>query len=141
MISEEKMAALRTATAPPASRKPTTTLAGLSEDELLLMRAEIDNLLPPQSMANMNMEQELVLQFKAVKRLQLDVIDDKDTPANQRAQVANAVAATLGQLVKMQADFYTSERFKAIEALMIRAMKTMPRPQAEKFISEYEALE
>ena len=93
------------------------------------------------SLAELNLEHELLEQYEAVKTLQEEVLVDSDIPPNQRAQVANAVAATLQQLVKMQSDFYNAERFKAIEALMIKAMKKLPKEVVEEFIDEYEAIE
>lgn len=115
-------------------------LSNYSEADLYKLRAEIDALLPQQSLSAMNLESELVTQFHTVKRLQTLILDDDETPANQRAQVANAVVGTLDALVKMQERYHNSERFKAIENLLIKHMRTMPREIAEKFIADYEAL-
>lgn len=38
----------------------------------------------------------------------------------------------------MQTDFYTSERFRNIENLMIDFMKSLPLDQARMFIKKYE---
>ena len=91
-------------------------------------------------LSDMDMPSELIEQFRKVKDLQESVIEDDDIPANQRAQVAGAVAATLQQLIKMQTEFYTSERFRSIENLMIAYMKGLPLEQAEEFLTAYEAL-
>lgn len=112
-----------------------------------LPAAEVDNLWqamnelrPTKRLADVNLEHELLAQYETVKRLQYEVLEDDAIPANQRAQVANTVAATLQQLVKMQTDFYNAERFKAIETLMIKALKNMPPEVAARFLQDYETL-
>lgn len=84
------------------------------------------------------MEQELLLQFHCLRELQSQVISDDELPLNQRAQVANSVNTTLSKLVEMQGEVYKQERFKAIEALMIRHLLKLPEEAAEKFLAEYE---
>lgn len=110
-------------------------------EELLNLRAEIDRLLPSTKLKEMDLEKELVLQYHKVVALQTRVLGDDRTPANQLAQVSNAVAGTLQQLVTMQAKFHTSERFKKMESLMIHYMKKLPLDVAEAFLDEYEKLE
>lgn len=110
-------------------------------EELLNLRAEIDRLLPSTKLKEMDLEKELVLQYHKVVALQTRVLGDDRTPANQLAQVSNAVAGTLQQLVTMQAKFHTSERFKKMESLMIHYMKKLPLDVAEAFLDEYEELE
>lgn len=112
----------------------------MSVSELLSLRTEIDKLLPATSLSEMNLERELVLQFLKAREMQERVLEDIDTPANQKAQVMNQVASTLQQLIKMQAEYHTSERFKAIENVMIKYMKRLPLDVAEAFIDEYEQL-
>lgn len=113
----------------------------MSDSEFAVLCAAVDAARPSKALADMNLEHELLEQFETVKTLQNEVLIDESVPANQKAQVANTVASTLQQLVKAQADYYTSERFKAIEALMVKAMKLLPVEVAEKFIADYEALE
>jgi len=109
-------------------------------DALLRLRGEIDARLPAKSLKELNLEEELVVQFLAVKSLQMSVIDDSSTPANQKAQVASQVATTLQHLVKMQSEYHTAERFKVIENLMVKYMKRLPLNVAEAFLEEYEQL-
>ena len=116
-------------------------LSGLSEADLRRLRSEVDKLLPEQmTLADMNMPLELMNQFQKVKDLQDSVMGDSEVPANQRAQCAGAVASTLQHLVKMQTDFYTSERFRNIENLMIKFMKKLPLETATEFLDEYEKI-
>lgn len=119
----------------------TDTLQGLSIADLRRIKMEVDALLPERSLSSMNLESELIYQFDAVKELQSLVLTDDETPANQKAQVANSVVATLESLIKMQERYHTAERFKAIENLVIEYMKKLPKDVAEAFLDEYERLE
>lgn len=123
-----------------SKQRQQTDLQNLSVDELLSLRSEIDELLPARALGDIDLEHELVVQFLAVKSLQANVLQDDHTAANQKAQVANAVASTLQQLVKMQSEHYNAERFKRIEALLVKSMKLMPVEAAEAFLNEYEEL-
>lgn len=113
----------------------------MSVEELLALRAEIDARLPATSLKDMNLEKELIIQYLKVVELQKKVLEDDETPANQLAQVANAVAGTLQNLITMQSKFHNVERFKQLENLMIKHMKSLPLEVAEAFINEYEQLE
>lgn len=113
----------------------------MSVEELLALRAEIDARLPATSLKDMNLEKELIIQYLKVVELQQKVLEDDETPANQLAQVANAVAGTLQNLITMQSKFHNVERFKQLENLMIKHMKSLPLEVAEAFINEYEQLE
>lgn len=107
---------------------------------LLSYRDEIEQVLPPTELSKMNMEQELVLQFHAIRALQNDVIDDDTLPPNQRAQVANAVTSSLNKLSELQIEIYTTERFKAIENLLIRCLSKLPESVAMEFVEGYEKI-
>lgn len=137
MINEEKAARLVAGAATGLVRG----IENYSEADLYRLRAEIDAMLPQQSLSAMNLESELVTQYHTVKALQNVILTAEEVPANQKAQIANSVVSTLDALVKMQERFHTAERFKAIENLLIKHMKTMPREIAEKFVAEYEALD
>ena len=138
MIDAERLAELKTAIR--GGESPKDPLAEMSQSELRRLRSEIDRLLPEQKLSDMDMPKELMDQFQVVKNLQSSVMTDDEVPANQRAQVANAVASTLQNLVKMQTDFYTSERFRNIENLMIQYMKKLPLETATEFLDEYEKI-
>jgi len=124
----------------PAGPPEPAPLAGFSIEGLLALRAQIDERLPATQLKDLDLETELVIQFQVVKTLQTRVMDDKTTPSNQRAQVANSCASTLQQLTKMQAEFYTSERFKAIESALIKLLRKWPEGEVETFFDEYETL-
>jgi hypothetical protein len=116
-------------------------LDNLSVEELLNLRSEIETRLPSTKLKDMDLEKELVLQYHKMVQVQARVAEDTRTPANQLAQVGNSVAATLQQLVTMQTKHHTSERFKSLENMLIKALRKLPKEVAEEFINEYERLE
>ena len=116
----------------PANRLPVS--------ELLDRLHEIRQSLPPLTIAETNMEQELMLQLVTLRELQAEVLKDGTVPANQKAQVANAMTSLMLKLSEMQSAVYNSERFKRCEALMIRTLRQLPEEVASKFIEEYSDL-
>ena len=116
------------------------TLEDLSHDDLRALRDQINAMLPDESLSGMDMTTELMNQYRRVLKLQRDCMEDLEVPPNQKAQVAAQVKSTLGDLVRMQTEFYTSERFRSIENLLIKYMKTLPIEMAKTFLAEYERL-
>ena len=142
MIDHDKLAQIRSGAAFSAPGDPLRAQLDLLDvGELLSLRSQIDQRLPATQLNQMNLEEELVRQYLQVQELQRTTMESMDTPANQKAQVANSVATTLQHLVRMQTEFHTAERFKAIESLMIKHFKTMPLDVVERFLKDYEALE
>ena len=135
--------------AAPLGIKPSTTppeeqgftdraLDAYTLQELLDLRARIERRLPARSLKDINLERELVLQVMALQQLQNSVIDDDDTPANQKAQTASALSAALMNLVKVQSEVHNSERMKKIEAILIDTLKDLPVEAVEAFLANYE---
>ena len=105
--------------------------------ELLDLRARIERRLPARSLKDLDLERELVLQVMALQELQNKVIDDDDTPANQKAQVANSLSAALTTLVKLQSEVQSTERRKLQEAVLISALNALPEETASQFLESY----
>ena len=122
---------------PTSKREAIFDLSGIDEAGLYLLMTEVEAKLPLKYLKDVSLEQELVRQLRMTQLLQIDVIDDPDVPANQRAQTANAVAAILHNLAKLQTEVYTSERLKTIEAILIETLKTLPEEQQRRFMEEY----
>jgi hypothetical protein len=99
----------------------------------------LQELLPEQSVKELNLEDELLQQYTKTKRLMDDVLDDKEVTPTQKAQVANSVVGTLGHLVKLQEDLKLQEAMKLMESVLIDAIKTLPKETKDEFFSEYEA--
>jgi hypothetical protein len=112
----------------------------LPTELLIQFHDEIRACLPPLSLTQMNLEEELLLQYHSLRSLQTLVLNDDTLPLNQRAQVANSVVATLDRLVGAQEKVYSQERFKAIETALIRHLKRLPEATAEAFLVDYKAI-
>jgi len=119
---------------------PTFSWSALPLETLLRYLDEIRQVLPATTLLDMNMEEELILQFQAVRTLQNTILDDISVPANQKAQVANSVASVLGSIADLQNKVYSSERFKRIETLLIRHLNKLPEDVAAAFLEDYEQL-
>lgn len=140
MIDKERLAALRVAMAGGGVDVADSPLADLPHDELRALRAEIDRVLPPNTMDSLNLESELVEQFLQVKGLQTKALNDANIPLNQRSQLAGQVAGTLAQLVKMQIDLQRDERLKKIELALVEAVQTLADDAKDRFFVEYEKI-
>ena len=114
--------------------------SALPLETLLRYLDEIRQVLPATTLLDMNMEEELILQFQAVRTLQNTILDDISVPATQKAQVANSVASVLGSIADLQNKVYSSERFKRIETLLIRHLNKLPEDVAAAFLEDYEQL-
>jgi len=112
----------------------------LTQKELRKLRSEIDKLLPKNSLNSLDLEVELVDQYFKTKDLMDEISGDEATPANQKAQVANSVVNTLGQLVKLQQDLKREHTLKIMEGCLIDAVKVLPEAVKTEFFSEYERI-
>lgn len=125
-----------------AKRAPGKTLSNQTWSkytvaDLVRIRDEITLALPALSLEKLNLEEEVLLQFHVMRSMQADVLEADDVPANQRAQVANAVGAILKTLADRQIQLYSSERFKDIENLLIRTLDKLPENAAVEFMGMY----
>lgn len=126
-------------TVSPGEQRPTFQWSSYPIELLIKYRDEITQCLPPLALTDMNLEEELLLQFHSLRKLQNDVLsDDNAGPLNQRAQVANSVTNALAKLVEIQADVYSQERFKMVETLLIRHLNRLPEETAAAFLADYE---
>lgn len=107
--------------------------------ELLALMGRIEALLPPMSMKSLNLEEELARQYQTVKALQADTLSGKED-STKKAAILNACNTALQAIIRMQNDLHNSERFKALEALMIRYMKRLPEQTVRQFLEDYENL-
>jgi hypothetical protein len=123
-----------------AERKPPYNWSLLTVAELVRFRDEINRTLPPTELSRLNLEEETLLQYHTLRELQSAVMDEKEVPVNQRAQVANSVGAVLKNLGDQQITLYSSERFKAVENLLIRTLTKLPEDVARDFINDYEKI-
>ena len=138
MIDQEKLQALRGE----ARIGEAVTLSNMSYEEMIALKDLLDAQEMEEnrmhSLGDINLEHELMSQYAKVKKLQTDVLIDDSVPANQRAQVANAVASTLQQLIKMQVDLDRESKLKLMEGCLIESIKTLPEETKVTFFEEYE---
>lgn len=92
----------------------------------------------PLTAATLNLQEQLLVQYNRAAELLHVASYDKMVPLNQKATTINTAAGVLSALTKMQAELYSLERVKAIEACIIGVLKRFPDVQ-EQFLTEYEA--
>lgn len=114
-------------------------VSGCSVEQILAFRAQLEAFLPARSLKDMDLAKELVMQVLALQVMQQNAIDNESTPVNQLAQAANSLSAALVNLVKLQGDVYSSERFKRVEEVLIKTIQSLPTDKQEEFITAYEA--
>lgn len=107
-----------------------------TSEQLLADRKIIDNELQI-GIKDINLTDELTLQYRQGKRLLEEVQNDRNVPANQRAQVYNSVGTMLGNIVKMQEVVYSAERLKRYETAFLKAIETLPKEGKEAFFDLY----
>ena len=137
MIDDQKLAQVQAAMLGEVAPDDGLDLDAMTHDELRELRDEIEKRLPEDSLDSLNLEKELVGQYRLVKQLQNDVITDDDVAPNQRSQVAGQVASTLQQLVKLQEDLKREQMLKLMEAVLVDMIKSMPEDFKTNFFSEY----
>jgi hypothetical protein len=149
-VGETLAAAVARDNAPDFGIDPSKALPGRTEreegkaldkmtlTELLELRADIDKLLPPRELASLNLEEELVLQFHAVKDLQARVLGSRNEAANYQASVINSMTAVLKQVVDMQMSLHTTETVKAIEFAVERAFAGESVEVKTRFLERYQ---
>lgn len=115
-------------------------LDGMSLNQLLTLRMRIDEKLPARALKDVDLEEELVIQFQQTKLLLNASLEDDDVPANQKAQVNNSCAGLLKQLTEMQTQLYSAERVKALESALIKALVVLPEVTQKAFFAEYERI-
>ena len=111
-------------------------LAGFNLQDLLKLKSRIEERLP--CLNDLDLQQELVLQFASAKSMLADAQDDKKTPLNQKSQIINTASSLLKQLAEMQIKLYSAERNKALELCLIDILKEADPEDRDAFMEEYE---
>ncbi len=137
MINREKLASIQTMLR--KGESPVEKLMSMGEDELRDLRDAINVLLPEDTVANIDLQEELVSQYRKSRKLYDDVLTDPDVQANQKAQLANSLVAILAQMKKMQDDLMRDRTMQAIETVLIDSIKTLPQEVRDAFYEECEA--
>ncbi len=111
-------------------------LRGMDDQALLNLRHAIDLRLKIE-LSDLNLSEELGLQYRSGKALLDSVQNDKDTPANQRAQVFNSVSMMLEKIVKHQRVVYDAERLKRFEVAFLKVLEKLPLEAKQQFFELY----
>jgi hypothetical protein len=107
---------------------------------LYALRQDIDARLPPRTLSDVDLVEELLLQYQIAKTLMASVLSSLGTPANQKAQVLNSCAAVLEQVTRTQTQLYNAERVKAMEAALEKTFMNVAQPLKTAFFERYEQL-
>jgi hypothetical protein len=94
----------------------------------------------PLTAGTLNLEAELLEQYNRARRLLHEAQYDNTISLNQKAAALNSATAIIGALTKNQAELYSLERIKKIEAVLIEVLKAFPDMQAEFMVKYEEAL-
>lgn len=111
-------------------------LEGLDDAQLITLRQRLDKKLRL-DLKQLDLAEELGLQYRDGMALLASVREDKDTPANQRAQVFNSCGAMLEKIIKMQKVVYDAERLKRMEAAILKTLVDLPDEQKRLFFGLY----
>jgi hypothetical protein len=91
------------------------------------------------TLAELDLDHELLEQYKNAKTLLDDIKDDDAIPPNQKAQMLNSISSILGNIIKSQSELHNVERLKLIESTLI---ETLQKPEFEQlkqdFLQAYE---
>lgn len=108
----------------------------LSEAELSDLRHQIDLRLHL-DLGQLDLGDELALQFRQAKALLHEVQGDKDVAANQKAQIFNSVRAQLAEIVKQQESVWSMERLKIFEVAFVKASRLLTDEARDAFFDLY----
>lgn len=115
-------------------------IALLDDQELLTLRSIIDARLEIGHIGSVDLGSEIMVQLRTLKQLQHDALRDEEAPHNQKAQAASTVSRLLADLVKSRNKLFSAERSKAVENMVIEAMKDAPQEAKEMFFERLERM-
>lgn len=89
------------------------------------------------SLSELNLDEELLIQYQNAVGTFESIRYDEETPANQKAQILNTISAILTNIVKLQTEMYDAERLKKLESALITILQGFPDIK-EAFLQAYE---
>ena len=104
-------------------------LSAYSPEDLIRLRSRIEDHLQL-SLDQIDLNQELLIQFKLTRLMFQGIQDDEDIQANHKTQAINACAALLKQISEAQVTLYTASRAQRLEAVLISALHQHPELEA-----------
>lgn len=108
----------------------------LSESDLYDLRHELDLRLQL-DLGQLNLAEELALQFRQAKAMLHAVQNDDDIPTNQKSQMLNSTRSMLTDIVKQQEIVWSAERLKIFEVAFVKASALLSAEAREAFFDLY----
>lgn len=96
------------------------------EAELYSLKLAVEGALPPIDLSTLDLETELATQLRDARMLLAMTINNRFTPANQKAQVMSTVTRALSAIAEAQTKVYNAERVKAMEQALIVTLRGHP---------------
>jgi hypothetical protein len=91
------------------------------------------------TLAELDLDHELLEQYKNAKDLLDDIKDDTSIPPNQKAQTINSISSILSNIIKTQSELHNVERLKMLENTLIETLqKAEFEKLKESFLQAYE---
>ena len=116
--------------------EPVDLLKGLDHEAMLVLRRRIDAELRIE-IADINLTEELGLQYRQGQLLLAEVMADRTTPVNQKAQALNSVRATLESIINQQQIVYSAERLKRFEVAFHKVLEKLEPESRELYFNLY----
>lgn len=135
--SEKPRISIKNDDKPPKPVRNVILWEHMTPADLLSAYEDLRAFLPATALKDMNVEEELMLQYQTLKIAQRDALDDPETTTSAKATISNSVSSTLARIAALQNDTYTSERFKNIETALIRLLNKWPEDQVKTFLEDY----
>jgi hypothetical protein len=109
------------------------------QTQTLPQTAQATSKIQASTLAELDLDHELLEQYKNAKALLEDIKDDDDIAPNQKAQTLNSISSILSNIIKTQSELHNVERLKMLESTLI---ETLQKPEFEKlkesFLQAYE---
>lgn len=115
---------------------PNFKLSSMAQGDLIDLRSQLDAHLKLK-LEDLDLAEELALQFKQAKALYNETMNDDEVAPNQKAQVLNTITSIIASITKAQAELYNAERLKKLEAATLKALKSLPKTSQEDFFTLY----
>ncbi len=119
----------------------------MSSNYLLKAQVQADPTPPPPpsvhhavtaaTLSDLDLEDELLNQYKATQSLLQAASTDMGTPLNQKAQILNTGYAILSGIIKLQESLHNVESLKVLESCLIDTLKEF-EPIKASFLARYE---
>lgn len=99
---------------------------------------DIDDLSSLTQLKDLNLEQQLLMQYQQAQALYNAVRTDRATPLNQKAQMLGTMLRITSQILSLQQELHNIETLKLLESTLVETLKEFPEISG-LFMARYEA--